>query len=1018
MVSNLGEMERGGAASAAAIERQRIGTLLANAPQLTDQIPLEAGQDARSLALAPDGQHFAVATFWPDGRRAVRQYRIADRQQLWSTATDDMTHNLALAKGSPHGMLRYSSDGARIIVGMQEQPVFAAPATPDQIALDASTGQVLQPPQLPDGFSDLVYDDDARHAILRWRSDASLRFPDYFQFYRVADWTPVGPVHQDRSSMWLFAPDGMQLLRTPDFQRFEMLAFADLQPRWQLDVGDAALVRAWRFSPDGRYLALGGLDGSVRLIDAASGAVELLPAAPVTTIRWLEFDGSSSTLAALSQQGQVMVWDVPSRQPRIAPLLVDDVLELGRVRLSGGMLALAHGHAISMFQLPPLAPFDNEAVPIPARVLGRRPFMAQSFALDAQRRLLITGGVQGVINLWQLPPAPLRGEKAAPLAPVTQGFDGRHLVTVDGSRVSLIDLNEGRSRWAPLEHPQAVDFAELTHDGRWLVTIAQRTLRVFEAETGALRGQPLVLRGTPLLAELAAATQGLLLVFGTPEATGFVERAQWIDLRSADLPSREVVLPRLSMVLKLDPFGRYLLLNDPNQRTLHKLDLDAVPACDSLALPDINQVGELAIADDGLSVYAHLSLGRRQAAILHWDLGTCRHRLFAAEPHIGLSVAMLARGDRVMAHRHRTQSLAIYDREGLVAELPTLPAARTMALLGASADGRRVALATRNAVQIYDAALGERLSSLLTAPIPGHDGIQRIAIAADGSRVLARSIFGRWLVWDLPEAGMPITELEQLARTLDPVTTAANAEAGAVARVAPAGRMSAQSAPPDVAPQRLAADPSAAVDPRFVPVDLDPIFNVRMGTAWNRMAAQGGDISSLAPGIHRLGGIDWRIGGGVQLSGGGPALSLHAFHPHSTWAQFEPRRVARLHVLMLLHVPMRSGTPPRVAGRVRVREQGGREHALEILSVRDVVTHWQPDLAAPEARVAWRGNSPTHLRDGDPYWRASHFYAVTLTTDPEWPALEALRLEIGDGPMEAPLYYAVTLEVAQAEEQP
>ncbi|MBK9655153.1 MAG: hypothetical protein IPO66_06660 [Rhodanobacteraceae bacterium] len=183
------------------------------------------------------------------------------------------------------------------------------------------------------------------------------------------------------------------------------------------------------------------------------------------------------------------------------------------------------------------------------------------------------------------------------------------------------------------------------------------------------------------------------------------------------------------------------------------------------------------------------------------------------------------------------------------------------------------------------------------------------------------------------------------------------------------------------------------------------------------MAAQGGELVTLSRGPHRLGGIDWKIDGGVQLSGGGPAISLHPTHPQSAWVAVPGVPARRVHVLMLVHIPMPPNAPPRRAAQVLLRHSDGRESTLEIMSVRDVVTNWQPDMAAPSARVAWIGSQPTALRSGSGGgFLFSYVYAVSLDLPPGSAPVKGLQLTIGDGPMEAPLFYAVTLEVDPAGE--
>ncbi|MBK9655152.1 MAG: hypothetical protein IPO66_06655 [Rhodanobacteraceae bacterium] len=179
---------------------------------------------------------------------------------------------------------------------------------------------------------------------------------------------------------------------------------------------------------------------------------------------------------------------------------------------------------------------------------------------------------------------------------------------------------------------------------------------------------------------------------------------------------------------------------------------------------------DLAIDAAGDVAWVHMSPGRRRAAVLRWDLKNCSVTTVAEAAHLGLDPALLARGDGVVLHRHLANGLALFGPEGPRGRVATLPAARSMPQLTLSADGRRAAVATRNAVQIYDLAQGERLSARLTAPLGGNDGIARLAFSPDGTRLLARSIHGRWLTWSLPASKLAISDLEQLALVLDPAT--------------------------------------------------------------------------------------------------------------------------------------------------------------------------------------------------------------------------------------------------------
>jgi WD40 repeat protein len=281
LVQNLAELEAAGRTADAIVERQRIGTVLANAPQLIDLFRFPQGTIVSSVAIAPDGKHFALATHGGRGQRRVRQYDL-DGRELWSTATDGLTHVLPF-DGMPHGPIRYTKDGSRIVVLLVQAAVIPAPTVSDAIALDARDGHVLAPPSEL-GHADIVWDGDARQALLRFRSDRSTRFPDSGQLFDAETWQPLGPRLPHGTAIgadeWLWSPDGKRLLGSSDFTRFTLFEPATLKPQLQFELPRGDPVRAWRFTPDGGQLALGTLTGTVYLVDTRTAVAPRCPPRP------------------------------------------------------------------------------------------------------------------------------------------------------------------------------------------------------------------------------------------------------------------------------------------------------------------------------------------------------------------------------------------------------------------------------------------------------------------------------------------------------------------------------------------------------------------------------------------------------------------------------------------------------------------------------------------------------------------------------------------------------------------
>src|SRR6185312_15415021 len=82
-VANLREMQAHGDRTDAALERLRIGTVLANAPQLIDAIPVSDKQ-ITALAISPDGKSVAGVT----GGRTIHLIDVANGKERWRVKAD------------------------------------------------------------------------------------------------------------------------------------------------------------------------------------------------------------------------------------------------------------------------------------------------------------------------------------------------------------------------------------------------------------------------------------------------------------------------------------------------------------------------------------------------------------------------------------------------------------------------------------------------------------------------------------------------------------------------------------------------------------------------------------------------------------------------------------------------------------------------------------------------------------------------------------------------------------------
>jgi WD40 repeat protein len=84
--------------------------------------------------------------------------------------------------------------------------------------------------------------------------------------------------------------------------------------RFSIGVRTDAAVSCGRFSPDGRILAVGAVDGRVRLIDTASHASSAALVGHVDAVSAMDFTPDGRTLATGGRDATVRLWDIVSKR--------------------------------------------------------------------------------------------------------------------------------------------------------------------------------------------------------------------------------------------------------------------------------------------------------------------------------------------------------------------------------------------------------------------------------------------------------------------------------------------------------------------------------------------------------------------------------------------------------------------------------------------------------------------------------------------------------------------------------
>ena len=476
--------------------------------------------------------------------------------------------------------LGFSPDGRTVDAILARVVPFARKGPAELVRFDARTGESRRDPVPLNraGMTSLMLTSDGRRMVAVGEHETVVR--DAKTMRALTTW-PVGG--RDVSEFWptALAPDDRTVAIGGADGSVRLLDLETGEQRTTLG-GHSAEVLGARFTPDGRTLVTTGADSDVILWEARTGTIrEILPGHAGRVLS-PQVSRDGTTLYTAGPGAAVFVWDLAGTRRLARPFVTGPPASERSVfqQLASAMLALSSdGRLIASGR-------DDGAIGIvDAQTLARK----SSF---------------GVV-----PSGPVTGLAFVP---------GTHDLIASGTNgfLGIVDADRGRVIRRLPGHSGDVLPPAISADGRLLVTgSGDSTVRLWSLPDARALGAPLHFDRAPSNLQVSPDGRSLTIVLGHTYSNSRATLEVW-DPRTRARIGR-LAIPATPTAVHFSPDGRLLAVGYPNGRA-HLWSTDTWKPISPLLAGDTGDIYALAISPDG----DILATGSSDRTLRLWDIET------------------------------------------------------------------------------------------------------------------------------------------------------------------------------------------------------------------------------------------------------------------------------------------------------------------------------------------------------------------------------------------------------------